>query len=56
MTISPRDCISADFNFSNYPQKLKLSDCEIIMISILGESLSIDIENNLFGKLKSRTM
>jgi hypothetical protein len=30
-----------------------MSDCEIIALSILGETIGIDSENYLFGKLKS---
>ena len=45
--------INADYNFYNYPRKPKMSDCEIITLSILGESIGIDSENYLFGKLKS---
>jgi hypothetical protein len=47
------DAIDADYNFSHYPRKPKMSDCEIITLSILGESIGIDSENYLFGKLKS---
>ena len=45
--------INADYNFYSYPRKPKMSDCEIITLSILGESMGIDSENYLFGKLKS---
>ena len=45
--------INADHNFYHYPRKPKMSDCEIITLSILGESIGIDSENYLFGKLKS---
>lgn len=44
---------NADYNFQFYPNKPKMSDCEIIAISILRESLGIDSENYLFGKLDS---
>jgi len=47
------DAIDADFNFYPYPRKPKMSDCEIITLSLLGESIGIDSENYLFGKLKS---
>jgi len=30
-----------------------MSDCEIITLSVLGESIDMDSENYLFGKLKS---
>jgi hypothetical protein len=32
-------------NFSFYPNKPKLSDCEIIALSVTGESLGIDSES-----------
>lgn len=47
------DDINADNNFYSYPRKPKMSDCEIITLSILGETMGIDSENYLFGKLKS---
>jgi len=47
------DTIDADSNFYPYPRKPKMSDCEIITLSLLGESIGIDSENYLFGKLKS---
>jgi len=47
------DTIDADYNFYHYPRKPKMSDCEIITLSVLGESIGIDSENYLFGKLKS---
>jgi hypothetical protein len=47
------DSINADYNFYSYPRKPKMSDCEIITLSILGESIGIDSENYLFGKLRS---
>jgi len=45
--------IDANCNFYPYPRKPKMSDCEIITLSVLGESIGIDSENYLFGKLKS---
>ena len=30
-----------------------MSDCEIIALSIVGETVGIDSENYLFGKIKS---
>jgi len=45
--------INADCNFYHYPRKPKMSDCEIIALSLSGESIGIDSENYLFGKLKS---
>lgn len=40
-------------NFRNYSNKPKMSDCEIIALSLTSESLGIDSENYFFGKLKS---
>jgi len=40
-------------NFFDYRNKPKLSDCQIIAFSITGESLGIDSESFLWGKLKS---
>ena len=48
-----KDSIDADDNYYFYPNKPKMSDCEIITLSIVGESLGIDSENYLFGKIKS---
>lgn len=47
------DSLNADDNFFFYPRKPKMSDCEIITLSIVGESIGIDSENYLFGKLRS---
>lgn len=47
------DNIDADYNFHPYPRKPLMSDCEIITLFILGESIGIDSENYLFGKLKA---
>ena len=40
-------------NFFNYPNRPKMSDCEIIALSITGESIGIDSENYFWGKIKS---
>jgi len=48
-----KDSIDSDCNLQFYPKKPKMSDCEIITLSILGESVGIDSENYLFGKLES---
>ena len=40
-------------NFQHYPNLPKMSDCEIIALSLSSESLGIDSENYFFGKLKS---
>ncbi|MDF1573561.1 MAG: hypothetical protein P1P86_00005, partial [Bacteroidales bacterium] len=45
--------IDADYNYYIYPNKPKMSDCEIIALSLLGETIGIDSENYLFGKIKS---
>jgi Transposase DDE domain len=39
-------------NFYKYPNRPKMSDLEIVTLSITAESLSIDSENLLFSKLK----
>jgi len=48
-----QDSLNADGNYYFYSNKPKMSDCEIITLSILSESIGIDSENYLFGKLKS---
>ena len=40
-------------NFTEYPRKPKMSDCQIIALVLTSESIGIDSENYLFGKLKS---
>lgn len=40
-------------NFHNYPNKPKMSDCDIIALSLTSEALGIDSENYFFCKLKS---
>jgi len=40
-------------NLFSYHNKPKLSDCEIIALSITGESIGIDSENYFWGKLKA---
>ena len=45
--------INSSGNFIFYPNKPKMTDCEIIALSITSESLGIDSENYLWGKLKS---
>ncbi|MBN1185884.1 MAG: IS982 family transposase [Bacteroidales bacterium] len=45
--------LNADTNFYFYPNKPKMSDSDIIAFSLLGETIGIDSENYLFGKLKS---
>lgn len=48
-----KDSIDADGNYYFYPNKPKMSDCEVITLSVLCESIGIDSENYLFGKLNS---
>ena len=45
--------LNADGNFYFYPIRPKMSDGELIALSVLGESIGIDSENYLLGKLKS---
>jgi len=45
--------IDADGNYYYYPNKPKMSDCEVMALSVLCESIGIDSENYLFGKLNS---
>ncbi len=45
--------IDTDGNYFFYPNKPKMSDCEVIALSLLGESIGIDSENYLFGKLRA---
>lgn len=45
--------IDADDNYYFYPKKPKISDCEIITLSLVGETIGVDSENYLFGKIKS---
>jgi hypothetical protein len=48
-----KDRLNESDNFFFYPNKPKLSDCEIIALSVTGESIGIDSENYFWGKLKS---
>lgn len=48
-----RDDINKQGNFRFYSNKTKMSDIQIITLSCLTESLSIDSENWLFGRLRS---
>ena len=45
--------LDADGNYYTYSRKPKMSDCEIIAMSLLGETIGIDSENYLFGKIRS---
>ncbi len=48
-----KDKLDVDGNLQHYPKKPKLSDNEIITLSICQKCLSIDSENWFLGKLKS---
>ena len=48
-----KDTVDTDGNYYVYPKKPKMSDCEIIAMSLVADSLGIDSENYLFGKLRS---
>lgn len=48
-----KDRLNQADNFYFYPNKPKLSDCEIISLSVTGESIGIDSENYFWGKLKN---
>jgi hypothetical protein len=47
-----KDRLNHSDNFFFYPNKPKLSDCELIALSVTGESLDIDSESYFWGKLK----
>jgi len=47
-----KDRINSSGNLKYYSNKPKMSDCEIIALSLTSESLGIDSENYLWGKLK----
>ena len=48
-----KDRINSSGNLRFYSNKPKMTDCEIIALSLTSESLGIDSENYLWGKLKS---
>jgi hypothetical protein len=48
-----KDRLNKSDNFYLYLNEPKLSDCEIIALSVTGESIGIDSENYFWGKLKS---
>jgi hypothetical protein len=48
-----KDRLNKSDNFFSYPHKPKLSDCEIIALSVTGESIGIDSKNYFWEKLKS---
>jgi hypothetical protein len=47
-----KDSINSSGNLKFYSNKPKMTDCEIIALSLTSESLGIDSENYLWGKLK----
>lgn len=47
-----KDDVLDDGNFCKYPNKPKMSDIQLVALSLTAESLSIDSENYLFNKLK----
>jgi hypothetical protein len=47
------DFLVDDFNFQLYKKVPKMSDLQIVALSLTAESLSIDSENLLFSKLKT---
>ena len=49
-----QDQLRADGNFYHYPNSPKLSDSELLAISIQAESEGINSENHLFTVLKGR--
>ena len=48
-----QDRLNESDNFFFYPNKPKLSDCEIIALSVTGESIGIDSESYFWAKLES---
>lgn len=48
-----KSCADQDNNFKFYPRKPKLSDCEVLALTLAAESLGIDSESYLFGKLRN---
>lgn len=48
-----KSSINAEDNFKFYPRKPKLSDCDILALALSAESIGIDSETYLFGKLKN---
>jgi hypothetical protein len=47
-----KDAVLADDNFHRYSNKPKMSDLQLVALSLTTEPLSIDSENHLFNKLK----
>ncbi len=48
-----KSTINSDNNFKFYPRKPKQSDCEILALTLAAESMGIDSESYLFGKLRN---
>lgn len=46
-----KSSVNQDGNFKFYPRKPKLSDCEILALTLAAESIGIESETYLFGKL-----
>ena len=47
-----KSCINSEGNLRFYPRKPKLSDCEVLAVTLTAESIGIDSETYLFGKLR----
>jgi hypothetical protein len=47
-----KSTINPDGNFKFYQRKPKLSDCDILALALAAESIGIDSETYLFGKLR----
>ncbi|RYE26709.1 MAG: hypothetical protein EOP45_03455 [Sphingobacteriaceae bacterium] len=48
-----KSSINTDYNFKFYPRKPKISNCDILALALSAESIGIDSETYLFGKLKN---
>lgn len=48
-----KSSINSEDNFRFYPRKPKQSDCEILALTLTAESIGIDSESYLFGKLRN---
>ena len=55
ITKNAKDLIMEEGNFKFYPKKPKMSDCEILALSLCSEAMSIDSENYFWGKIKSQS-
>ena len=54
ITNEVKEFIFDEGNFKFYPRKPKMSDCEILALSLCAEAMSIDSENYFWGKIKSQ--